>query len=182
MSTYIPVTIQKLIGKPIINIANGKLIAEVEDVRVNFKALQAAAVITSRGNFFNRAVEAISAEQVEVWGPDAVLVKPFTAIVNEHDLYGRYEWLSGLNDIRGYIVVAEGGVRVGNLDDITLDSQGRIRGYNLGKVSVTGRIAQSKWIAIENTHSLGPDVLVIKSEMIEPEMVLDRNRFENSPA
>jgi uncharacterized protein YrrD len=62
------------IGKAIISIQDGRKIGSVSDIAVNRDNLQVAAVVTSKGNIFNREVEAILAEEIRVWGEDVLLV------------------------------------------------------------------------------------------------------------
>jgi sporulation protein YlmC with PRC-barrel domain len=157
---------QKLIGNPVIGITNGEMLAKVEDLQIDPKALKAAAAITSTGSVLNREIEAIPAEEVEVWGQDAILAKQPDAIVKEEELDDRDGWLSASDDIRGYEVVAEDGTRIGTLGDVVLDNEGQIMGYEMAEVVTEGRVAVANWIDVKATRSLGPDVLIVKSEYV----------------
>ena len=92
--------------------------------------------------------------------------KQTEVIVNEEELDGRERWLSAANDIRGYDVVAEDGTRIGTLGDVVLDNQGHIMGYQMAEVATEGRVAAANWIDVKATRSLGPDVLIVKSEYV----------------
>lgn len=166
MSMPTRIASEELIGNPLISITNGELIAKVEDVRVDPKSLEAAAAITSAGGLLNREIEAVPADGVEVWGQDAILAKQPDVIVTAEELDGRDEWLSVSDDIRGYEVVAEDGTRIGTLADVALDSQGQIIGYEMADVAVEGRVKVANWIDVKATRSLGPDVLIVKSEYV----------------
>jgi len=157
---------QELIGNPVIGITNGEMIAKVEDVQIDPNTLKAAAAITFKGTLLSREIEAIVAEQVEVWGPDAILVKQLDVIVKEEELDGRDQWLSASDDIRGYEVVAEDGTRIGTVGDVVVDSQGQVMGYEMAEVVTEGRVDVAKWIDVKATRSLGPDVLIVKSEYV----------------
>jgi uncharacterized protein YrrD len=157
---------KNMIGNPVISLTNGEKIAKVEDVNIDPNTLQAAAVLTSKGTLLNREMEGIPAMQVEVWGQDAVLVKRPDAIVKEEELGDRSGWLSASDDISGYDVVGEDGTRIGTLGDIVFDGQGQLMGYELADVAIEGRIAVSHWIDAKATRSLGPDVLIVKSEFV----------------
>jgi sporulation protein YlmC with PRC-barrel domain len=87
-------------------------------------------------------------------------------IVKLAELDGRDGWLSVSDDIRGYEVVAEDGTRIGTLGDLVLDREGRIMGYEMSEVAVEGRVAVADWIDVKATRSLGPDVLLVKSEYV----------------
>jgi uncharacterized protein YrrD len=164
MSTRI--TSQKLIGNPVIGITTGEMIAKIEDLQIDPNTLSAVAAITSKGTLLRREVEAIEAAQVEVWGQDAILVKKPDVIVKEGEQSGRDGWLSASDDIRGYEVVAEDGTRVGTLSDVVLDTEGQIMGYEMADVAIEGRVAVADWIDVKATRSLGPDVLLVKSEYV----------------
>lgn len=157
---------KEFVGNPVIGIANGEMIAKVEDLRIDPSTMKAAAAITSKGTLLSPQVEAISADQIEVWGQDALLAKKTEVIVEEEVLDGRDGWLSAANDIRGYEVVAEDGTRIGTLGDIVLDNQGRITGYQMAEVATEGRVAAANWIDVKATRSLGPDVLIVKSDYV----------------
>jgi uncharacterized protein YrrD len=164
MSTRI--TSQELIGNPVIGITNGEIVAKVKDVVVDPDSLKAAAAITSKGTLLNREIEAIPADQVEVWGRDAILVKQTDVVVKEDELDGCDGWPSVSDDIRGYEVVAEDGTRVGRLGDVVLDNEGQIMGYEMAELAIEGRVAVANWIDVKATRSLGPDVLIVKSEYV----------------
>ena len=166
MTTPIHISSQKLIGNPIISVTNGEMIAKVEDVQIDPNNLEAAAAVTSKGGLLSHDIEAIPAEQVELWGRDAMLVKGSDVIVKEEELDSQDEWLSVSDDIRGYEVFTEDGTRIGEVSDVALDSQGRVKGYELTGVAIEGRVAVANWIDVKATRSLGPDVLIVKSEYV----------------
>jgi hypothetical protein len=58
-------------------------------------------------------------------------------------------------------------MRIGQLNDVVIDNQGRLIAYDLAQVYVEGPLAESKRIPVEATHSLGPDVLIIDMNRIE---------------
>jgi uncharacterized protein YrrD len=155
-----------MIGNPVIDITNGTMIAKLEDVRIDPGALKAAAAIASKGSLLNREVGAVPAEQVEVWGQDAILANQGDVMVKEEELDSSDEWLSSSDDIRGYQVVAEDGTRVGTLGDVVLDSLGQIVGYEMEEVAIEGQVAVADWIDVRATRSLGPDVLIVKSDYV----------------
>jgi len=154
---------QRLIGNEIVSSSTGEKIGKVQDVLIDADRLQAAAVVTSKGNLFDRSFEAISDDWVRLWGRDVLLVKQSDVIVQGEDLADHEKWLSVSDTIRGYDVVREDGTRAGTLDDVALDDEGKITGYELSDVAVEEGAAAASWIGVDVTRSLGPDVLVIKS-------------------
>jgi len=50
--------------------------------------------------------------------------------------------------------------------DVALDHQGRVMSYEMAEVTTEGRVAVANWIDVQATRSLGPDVLIVKSEYV----------------
>jgi uncharacterized protein YrrD len=156
---------RKLIGSPLIVVTNGEMIGKVKDIEIDPSALRAVAVVTSTGTLLHRETEGVLAENVNVWGQDAILVKQPDVIVTEDRLDSRDGWMSA-DDLNHFDVVGEDGRRVGKLKDVVIDTHGQIMGYELAQVAIEGRIAAANYIDVKATHSLGRDVLVIKSEYL----------------
>jgi uncharacterized protein YrrD len=153
---------QELKGKTIVSITNGAIVGEVVDVLIDPGALQVAALVTSKGGLLKRGeTEAILAKEVRVWGYDVILISGPDVVVKEEELPGLEKWLSAADQIRGYTVVSTDGTRIGELNDVMIDAQGQVVAYDLARVFVKGPVAESKRIATELTHSLGPDVLIV---------------------
>ena len=166
MSTSARIASKMLIGNPVIGIKSGKMLTKIADIRVDPSSLKVTAAVTSKGTLPKREVELIPADQVQVWGTDAVLVKELDVIVKEEELGEHDDWLSVTDDVQGYEVVSEDGTRIGTLGDLVLNHQGEIMGYEMAEVAAEGRIAVSDWIDVKATRSLGPDVLIVKSEFV----------------
>jgi len=153
---------RELKGKTIVSITNGVVVGQIIDVLIDPNALKVAALVTSKGGLLKRGeTEAIPADEVQVWGGDVILVSGPNVVVKEDQLPSLEKWLSASDRIKGYTVVSTDGARIGELNDVMLDSQGQIVAYDLGQVFVEGPVGESKRIAAELTHSLGPDVLIV---------------------
>jgi len=166
MSMPTRIASEELIENPVISMTNGEAIAKVEDVQVDPNSLSIAAAITSTGGLLSRETEAVPADRVEVWGQDAILAKEPDVLVNAEELDDRDRWLSVSDEIRGYEVIAEDGTRIGKVGDVMMDGQGQIMGYEMADVAIEGRVAVANWIDVKATRSLGPDVLIVKSEFV----------------
>jgi uncharacterized protein YrrD len=166
MTTQNRIAGQELIGNPVIGITDGERIARVEDVLIDPDSLQAAAIVTAKGGLLNRERKGIPADQLEIWGRDAMLAKQSDVIVPDDELDGRERWLSVSDDIRGYEVVTEDGTRIGKVGDVAFDHQGQVMGYDMAEVATEGRVAVANWIDVNATRSLGPDVLIVKSDYV----------------
>jgi uncharacterized protein YrrD len=97
---------QDFIGKPIIDEATGQIIAKVVDVLIDPNIVQVAALVTSKGNLFERQIEAIPSHEVRVWGRDAILVGRTDVISKIEVLAGSGTWLSVSDQVKGYEVVS----------------------------------------------------------------------------
>jgi uncharacterized protein YrrD len=152
-----------LIGKPIISMTNGVSIGKVVDILIDSGTAHVAALVTSKGGLLARGagMEAIPAQDVQVWGQDAVLVSRPDVIIGEDQLPERQNWLSVVDQVKGRDVVSIDGTRIGQLNDIVLNTQGQLIAYDLAHVLVTGPVAQSKRIPAETTRSFGQDVLIV---------------------
>jgi uncharacterized protein YrrD len=154
---------QELIGKAIISMSDGRKIGSVADIVIDRETLQIAALVTSKGHLFNRRVEAIPASEIEIWGQDVVLVTGSEVIQPEEEFSGRHNWLYVADSIKGRFVVSVDGTRVGQVNDVVVDRQGRVVGYELNQVFIDGPISESMRIPSSATHSLGKDVLVVNT-------------------
>lgn len=152
---------QDFIGNPIIDEATGQVIAKVEDVLIDPNVAQVAALVTSKGNLFERQIEAIPRQEVRVWGQDAILVGRPDVISNIEELAGSGMWLSISDRVKGHEVVSSLGTRLGELNDVVVNAEGQLVAYHLGQVFVEGPLAESKRIPADTTQSFGPDVLIV---------------------
>lgn len=156
---------QELNGKLIVSASNGQIIAKVVDVLIAPEDRpQVAALVTSKGTIFKQEIEAIPSNEVLVWGQDVILVSGPDVIAKEDALPGSQEWLGVSDQVRGREVVSINGTRIGELNDVVLNTEGRLIAYDLAQVSVEGPIAESKRIPIEATQSFGQDVLIVSFE------------------
>lgn len=152
---------QNLNGKAVVSITNGEKIGAVSDVMIDGESLQIAALVTSKGSLLHREFEAIPASAVMVWGKDVILVSGKDVIMHQEDLPDREKWITVSDRIQGRYVVSTDGTRIGQLNDVVIDPQGRIVAYDLSQVYVEGQLAESKRIPVSSTHSLGKDVLIV---------------------
>ncbi len=170
---------QELQGKPVISVTNGAIIAKVLDVLVDPDALRVAAAITSKGSALKRQreVEVIPADEVQVWGQDAVLVKGADVIVRDSELPGRERWLSVSSQVKGHDVIGGDGTRVGQLNDVVIDVNGQFVAYDLAQPFVYGDdpAQKMKQIPAETTSVLGQDVLIVDMAQIQGSLPVEES-------
>lgn len=161
----------ELYNKPIINIQNGAKIGNLVDLLFDPETLQIAGLSISHANmrglssFFNRDTDTLPASAVQVWGKDVILVHS-QEMVNEVKNPGAEKWVRLSNQLHGFPVVSTDGTRVGQVDDVLVDTRGRIAGYDLSQVYIDGPLKESKRIPIQATSSLGKDVLIVDMSKI----------------
>ncbi len=162
---------QELQGKPVISVTNGAIIAKVLDVLVDPDALRVAAAITSKGSALKRQreIEVIPADEVQVWGQDAVLVVRPDVIVKGSELPGKERWLSVSGQVKGRDVIGGDGTRIGQLNDVVIDVNGQFVAYDLAQPFVYGDdpAQKMKQIPAETTSVLGQDVLIVEMARIQ---------------
>ncbi|MGC9346557.1 MAG: PRC-barrel domain-containing protein [Anaerolineae bacterium] len=146
---------------PIVSFSNGEIIAKVTDMLINPQSRSVSALLSTEGGLLSRTTKVIPATEIQVWGEDVVIVTGPDIFINKEELPCHEQCLSLVNQIKGREVVGQDGTRIGTLSDVLIDDEGRLVGYDLGKVDIEGPVAKSKRIGVEATYALGPDVLVV---------------------
>ncbi len=153
-------------NRPVISITNGEILAKVDTVLINPNTRAVAALRFTQGGLLNRETRLIPAEEIRVWGEDVILVSGPDVLVPKENVSGYEDYLSVSDQLKGREVVSQDGKRIGILNDVLIDNQGQLVGYDLSKVFVEGTLAENKRINIEATHALGPDVLVVDQTLL----------------
>jgi uncharacterized protein YrrD len=151
----------ELRDKPIVSMTDGKIMAKVKDVLINPTTRTVSAVLFEEGNILNRQMRVIPADAVRVWGVDVIIVASAEVVIPKEQLAGHEQSLSVSAQLKGRTIVSQDGTRIGELNDVVIDNNGVVVGYDLAKVFIEGPVAKSKRIGVDATHALGPDVLVI---------------------
>ncbi|MCU0519552.1 MAG: PRC-barrel domain-containing protein [Anaerolineae bacterium] len=147
--------------KPIVSATDGKIIAKVKDLLIDPTTRTVSAILFEEGGILSRQTRIIPAGAVQVWGVDVVLIASADAAVPREQLACHEQCLSVSGQLKGRSIVSQDGTRIGELNDVVIDNNGVVVGYDLGKVFIEGPVAKSKRIGVEATHALGADVLVI---------------------
>jgi sporulation protein YlmC with PRC-barrel domain len=158
---------QDLIGKPIITMNRGEIIAKVKDVLIDPTQFEIAALVLPPSKMFSKQTMVVPNTVIHVFGKDVVLVKSNEAMVRDHTLRGVARLLAVVGQMKGCQIATEKGVKVGTLNDVLVDDDGKIVGYDLSKVFIQGPIAASKRIPFRATRSIGPDMIIVDANKIE---------------
>jgi uncharacterized protein YrrD len=143
-----------LSNKPLIAITDGKKLGEIKDLYLDQDMRSVAAVFLGREGLVNRKTLAIARSAVQVFGMDAWLVSG-SDVVTEQENLPESGTLTLLGELRGREIQSEGGTKVGEIEDVILDDQGRVLGFALGRVYMQGPLSERKSIAREAITNLG---------------------------
>jgi uncharacterized protein YrrD len=153
------------IHRTIVNIDTGEKLGNVSDLLFNPFELEVAALTTSTGGILQRGSLAILNQQVRVWGKDFILVEGQGESLQDISP-GSENWISLTNNIKGKQVISSNGVRLGQIEDVNIDPNGKIVDFRLSQIFVKGPLYESMRIPATVTHSLGKDALIIDIEEI----------------
>jgi uncharacterized protein YrrD len=145
-----------MIGHDIISLKEGKKIARIEDILIDPDKMQLAAVITSKGRLLNRKVEAIQAENIQVWGKDVLIVSNPEVIQDGDEMLDFHRYHTFLDQLKGREAVSMKGERIGQVDGVMIDLSGK-----LSAVLLTKAVSGSKRLPVAAVHSFGKDVLIV---------------------
>jgi len=161
------VKIQDLIGKPIVTMNRGEIIAKVKDVLIDPTRFEIAALVLPPAKMFSKETMVVPNTVIHVLGRDVILVTSNEAMVHNDTLHGVASLLAVVGDLKGCPIATEKGVKVGTLNDVLVDDSGKIVGYDLAKVSIEGPIAASKRVPFRATRSIGRDMIIVDSKQLE---------------
>ena len=145
---------RELSNKPLISITDGKKVGEVKDVYLDQDMRQVAAVFLGKEGLINRKTLMIDRSAVQVYGVDVWLVSSSNTVQGSGDIPGSETFIL-VGELRGREIQTEGGTKIAVIADVILDNEGRVLGFDLGKVYAQGPLADRKAIAREVILNLG---------------------------
>ena len=151
-----------IIGKPLVTIQHGEIIGRVKDVLIDPEKYEIAALVLPR-KLLSRKSMVLARDQVHVFGTDVILVKSNEVMPRDDTLENVSSLVAARKQLKGQAVVTEQGLRIGLVDDLWIDEQGKVVSYALSKVQIKGPLAESKRVPLSYTRSLGLDVIIVDS-------------------
>lgn len=146
-----------LIGKPIISITDGRQVGSVKDLYLDQSLESLTGLYLGSEGLFNRKSLLIHRDQVSVFGIDAILVKSSDVVTDSNEAAESLtKWLRREN-LQDREVDTSGGTKVGTIGDVLLDDEVRIVGFSLGRIKVSGPVAENKTIPREAMLDTGSD-------------------------
>jgi uncharacterized protein YrrD len=167
-----------LIGKPLVTLAHGEIIGKVKDILIDPESYEIAALVLP-GKMFSRKTRMLARHQIHVFGKDVILIKSNEVMTRDDTLEGVASLLGVSKQMKGQEIVTEQGVRIGIVGDVLVNEKGKVVSYDLAKVFIEGPISQSRQIPLEATRSLGPDVIIVDSYVLETPQTDDTNADES---
>ena len=128
-----------LIGKPVFGITDGRKIGEVKDLYLDQNLKKVLYIKIGQVGLLGRKAQLIRREDVMVFGIDSILTRSSDVVIeNGKEIKNviQREYL------RGREVLTVSDTRVGKIQDIFLDDELHVIGFELGRMVVEGPIAE----------------------------------------
>lgn len=147
--------VKDIIGNPLITVDGGRIIGKAKDIYLTEDCQSVAGIYLGTDGLFSRESFLVKAEDVVTIGPDAVLVKHRDVIYEEESLTEVYESWLRRDELQGRAVDTPGGTKIGRIGDVVINKDGKVLGFSLSQVYVTGPISDNRSIAIHTVQDMG---------------------------
>lgn len=160
-----------MMGNPVITVSDGRSIGKVNDIYLttNLQSVVGIYLGSKGGLFSSRSSFLVKSEDIVTLGEDAVLVKHDEVIQEEKDIPDLEETWLRRDELQGRTVDSPGGTKIGKVDDVIIDKEGKVLGFSLSQVYVSGPIADNHSVAIHTVQDVGHEdgVMTIDLEQAE---------------
>ncbi len=157
---------RELIGKAIVTITHGEVVGRVKDVLIDPERFEIVALVLP-GKAFGKGKMILPRSVIQLFGKDVILVKSNEAMPLDESLPNVSRLLAVSGQMKGRLIATEKGERVGVVNDVLVDEDGRVTGYDLARVFVKkGPVAESRQVPAHVTRSIGPDLIIVDSERL----------------
>jgi uncharacterized protein YrrD len=147
-------TSKEISNKPLISVTDGRKLGEIKDLYLDPDMRQVSAVFLGKEGLINRKTLMIARSAVQVFGIDVWLVSGPDTIVGPEAI-SESGTFNLVGEVRGRELQTEGGTKIGVIDHVIFDNEGRVLGFGLGKVYSQGPLAERKMIARDAVLNLG---------------------------
>ncbi len=155
-------------GKKIVNIENGKIVAEIQDVLFNPDTNSIAALVTSKAGLFRRTTELVEQKDIQLFGHDVVLSKTDDIVKDKSAVTGADHWLQVSDQLNGISVITSEGTRVGKLTDLVVDEKGKVQSLFVSDINTN----KTEEVPSSALQSIGKDAIIVDPNF-RPEPELD---------
>lgn len=153
--------VNELKGKAIISLRDGEKIGQVDDVLIDPESLRISGLVSSSGGLLDQRNRIILASDIDRWGKDAVLVQDANVSRSLSDVPDREHWLSATSKLSGLSVVSSSGDKIGQIDDVLVDKDGRMVAYKVSSGFADRSFGRSREIPANTTKKMGKDVVIV---------------------
>jgi uncharacterized protein YrrD len=143
-----------IVGNPVITVESGRSIGKAKDVYLDTDGKSVTAIYLGTDGLFSREGFLVESQEVVTIGPDAVLVNDSDVIRKEDEVSDVERWLRR-DDLQGRAVETPGETKVGAIGDVIMHRSGRVLGFSLGRVDISGPISDNRSIAIHAVKDMG---------------------------
>jgi len=157
-----------IIGNPVISVSDGQSIGKVKDIYLTTDCQSVTGIYLGTEGLFSRQTFLVLSDEVVVIGADATLVKHGEVIQEVSDVAEAATWLRR-DELQGRSVDTPGGTKVGQVGDVILDKDGRMHGFSLNQVYVSGPIAENRSIALHTVQDMGHEDGVMTVDLKQAE-------------
>ncbi len=154
-----------MIGLPVVTLA-GDDVAEVRDVVFDSgRGLVLGFTLNKRGRLAGPMKETLARVRVSAVGPDAVMVADTDALVTESMAAGH----EGPGDVLGDLVVTDGGVQVGTVTDVVIDTgEGVVVGYEVEPAQeASGWHGRRAYVPLPDAGAVSGEALMVPAAAVE---------------
>ncbi|MFZ0546181.1 MAG: PRC-barrel domain-containing protein [Candidatus Promineifilaceae bacterium] len=158
-----------IIGNPLITISDGRSIGNVKDIYLTPDLQFVAGIYLGTEGLFSRRSLLVKSENVVTLGKDAVLVKHDEVTQEEKDFSATEKTWLRRDDLQGRTIDTPGGTKVGRVGDVIINREGKVLGFSLSQVYISGPIADNHSVAIHTVQDVGNEdgVMTIDLEQAE---------------
>jgi uncharacterized protein YrrD len=158
-----------IIGNPVITVSDGRSIGKVKDIYLTTDLQSVAGIYLGTDGLFSRRSLLVKSGDVVTFGNDAILVKHDDVIQEEKDISEPKEIWLRRDDLQGRSIDSPGGTKIGKVGDVVMDKDGKVLGFSLSEVYISGPIADNRSVAIHTVQDVGHEdgVMTIDLEQAE---------------
>jgi len=162
-----------IIGNPVISVNDGRSIGKVKDIYLSTDLQSVVGIYLGTEGLFSRRSLLVKSEDVVIMGRDAVLVKHGGVIQEEPDISEIDETWLRRDELQGRTVDSPGGTKVGKVGDVIIDKAGKVLGFSLSYVYISGPIADNNSVAIHTVQDVGHEdgIMTIDLEQAEQQQL-----------
>jgi sporulation protein YlmC with PRC-barrel domain len=136
---------------------------------MNLQSVAGIYLGSTGGLFSSRSSFLVKSEDVVTMGEDAVIVKHDDVIQEEKDISDIDETWLRRDELQGRIVESPGGTKIGKVGDVIINKEGKVLGFSLSQVYISGPVAENRSVAIHTVQDVGNEdgVMTIDLEQAE---------------